>query len=457
MLAGLMRRKLARQLHEVALLLRAAPETLRSTGEALQIGKAAGSQARRSGQARERVGSWSTSLGAAAAAALASTAYAFAQARQLDPEALEDLAKALNGSHYADRETSVASISGLTIYLEHHEALLKAGILPALMEAIQNPRSVSQLRNVALTSTADLMKNPEAHEAVSSSPEFLTVVVQALKAEDRWAEGPEDGGMARTQAARLLGELAAAPDMHPLLVKSGAASALAQSGSLLAHASMKEDKTYSDISAVPGNMGELLEVEEERFTAAALFGLASSDTGVKAVLQTDDADAVNGMSKWARSNDPILQRYGTGALARVAVSGSKAFNAVDAADGIAALITALTSSDGQTACYASGAIGKLPGLGKTPASIALRRGAAPQLVKMLQGAHIKQSAGVKMGVQRCALHAVVLCLEDSELRSALQEAQLTKTIKVLLEDESFAGNSDLASLSTDALKFLGDL
>lgn len=39
--------------------------------------------------------------------------------------------------------------------------------------------------------------------------------------------------MARTQAARLLGELAAAPDMHPLLVKSGAASALAQSGSLL--------------------------------------------------------------------------------------------------------------------------------------------------------------------------------------------------------------------------------
>lgn len=39
-----------------------------------------------------------------------------------------------------------------------------------------------QLRNVALTSTADLMKNPEAHEAVSSSPEFLTVVVQALKA-----------------------------------------------------------------------------------------------------------------------------------------------------------------------------------------------------------------------------------------------------------------------------------
>lgn len=64
-------------------------------------------------------------------------------------EALEDLAKALNGSHYADRETSVASISGLTIYLEHHEALLKAGILPALMEAIQNPRSVSQVSSLA--------------------------------------------------------------------------------------------------------------------------------------------------------------------------------------------------------------------------------------------------------------------------------------------------------------------
>ena len=53
------------------------------------------------------------------------------------------------------------------------------------------------------------------------------------QSEGQWQEGPEDGGIARTQAARLLAELAAVPDMHPLLVKVGAASALASRGALL--------------------------------------------------------------------------------------------------------------------------------------------------------------------------------------------------------------------------------
>ena len=61
-----------------------------------------------------------------------------------------------------------------------------------------------------------------------------------------------------------------------------------------AHESMKDDKTYSSMAAVPGNMGELLEVEEERFTAAALFGLSSSDSGIKTILQIDDASALDG-------------------------------------------------------------------------------------------------------------------------------------------------------------------
>ena len=64
-----------------------------------------------------------------------------------------------------------------------------------------------------------------------------------------------------------------------------------------------------------------------------------------------------GMTKWARSNDPILQRYSTGGLARLAVSGRQAFQAVDTAGGLQAMIGALTSSDGQTACYAAGALG----------------------------------------------------------------------------------------------------
>ena len=64
------------------------------------------------------------------------------------------------------------------------------------------------------------------------------------------------------------------------------------------------------------------------------------------------------MAKWAKSNDPILQRYSIGSLARLAISGAQAFKAVESSGGLQAIVGALTSSDGQTACYAAGAIGK---------------------------------------------------------------------------------------------------
>lgn len=58
---------------------------------------------------------------------------------------------------------------------------------------------------------------------------------------------------------------------------------------------MKADKHYSSMSAVPGNIAEMTEVEGERFTASALFGLASSDAGIKTILSTNDAQAITGM------------------------------------------------------------------------------------------------------------------------------------------------------------------
>ena len=64
---------------------------------------------------------------------------------ELLAEALEELTKDLHGHHYADRERSVSSLSGLTIYLEHHEALLAAGVLPALMASVQDERAVPQV------------------------------------------------------------------------------------------------------------------------------------------------------------------------------------------------------------------------------------------------------------------------------------------------------------------------
>ena len=53
---------------------------------------------------------------------------------------------------------------------------------------------------------------------------------------------------------------------------------------LQAEVSKSEDKTYSSLSEVPGTMVERHAVEDERFTAAALYNLACSSTGVTSIL-----------------------------------------------------------------------------------------------------------------------------------------------------------------------------
>ena len=44
-----------------------------------------------------------------------------------------------------------------------------------------------------------------------------------------WREGPEEGGIAKAHAARILAELAGDAALHPLLLRSGAAAALSAS------------------------------------------------------------------------------------------------------------------------------------------------------------------------------------------------------------------------------------
>lgn len=48
--------------------------------------------------------------------------------------------------------------------------------------------------------------------------------------EDRWDSGPEEGGLAKSHAARLLSELAGYEKLHGLMVRSGAAEAIADRG-----------------------------------------------------------------------------------------------------------------------------------------------------------------------------------------------------------------------------------
>lgn len=54
-----------------------------------------------------------------------------------------------------------------------------------------------------------------------------------------------------------------------------------------ARLSAKQDRHYSSLGAVPGNNLELQAVDEERFTAAALFGLAGSERGAQLLLHQD--------------------------------------------------------------------------------------------------------------------------------------------------------------------------
>lgn len=55
-------------------------------------------------------------------------------------EVLHDLANDLVNGQYADKERAVAMLSSMTMYIDHHEVLLEAGVLPALMSAVSNPK-----------------------------------------------------------------------------------------------------------------------------------------------------------------------------------------------------------------------------------------------------------------------------------------------------------------------------
>lgn len=64
-----------------------------------------------------------------------------------------------------------------------------------------------------------------------------------------------------------------------------------------------------------------------------------------------------GMVDWAHSRDPILQRYGVGGVARAAIASGAGLAAVMDADGLKALVSALSEDDPQAQCFAAAALG----------------------------------------------------------------------------------------------------
>ena len=67
----------------------------------------------------------------------------------------------------------------------------------------------------------------------------------------------------------------------------------------------------------------------------------------------------SGLGRWAASNDPVLQRYAAGALARVASSGAAGFSAVRDSGALPRLVHAMACGDPQVRCFAAGAVGML--------------------------------------------------------------------------------------------------
>ncbi|CAK0781468.1 hypothetical protein CVIRNUC_005381 [Coccomyxa viridis] len=379
-----------------------------------------------------------TLVGAAAAVIYLNRTTALSGPETLEPDALEELARDLSSSNTADKERAVSMLSSLTPYLEYHSAMLGAGVFPALIKAVLDARMIPQVRVIALGCAADLLKENDAKKAAASNPDFIPNLLNALKSEGGWENGPEEGGIARASAARALAELCAAPELHGTISKTGAAQALAEHGAEAAEVSKSEDKTYSSLSEVPGTMVERHAVEDERFTAAALYNLACSSTGVTSILNAA-TNAVVGLGRWASSKDPILQRYGVGALSRMSTSSPRAFRAVVDSGCLPALVAATASDDAQAQCFAAGAIGKLVDLGEGPAQLLLEANAPSALIAMLnEGRHSAPAAiggsskGVQRGVQRCSVRAILSTLSSDAFCKELLAAGVLPKVQAVL-------------------------
>ena len=187
---------------------------------------------------------------------------------------------------------------------------------------------------------------------------------------------------------------------------------------------------------------------------------AGSEAGVQQVVAGKGA-ALRALVGWAGSPEPILQRYGTGGLARVVGSSASAAAAVAAGGGLAALVRGLGSADAQSQCFAAAGLGRMVGQGGScAAALAQEPGLAAALAALVSGPaesrvstgqHPQQqqgssrsrsapassrpatgqSPGVRRGVQLCALRSVVACAgERKHLRPLLVKAGMADVLTV---------------------------
>lgn len=68
---------------------------------------------------------------------------------------------------YADKERAVAMLSSMTMYIDHHEVLLEAGVLPSLMSAVSNPKVEPTVSSLGLCTMQACCTADAEHEYYS--------------------------------------------------------------------------------------------------------------------------------------------------------------------------------------------------------------------------------------------------------------------------------------------------
>ena len=81
--------------------------------------------------------------------------------------ALQRLARDLSSEAPSERESAVALLSSLTVFLEHHPALLDAGVLPALMRTVTDPETIPQ---------ASLLLQSQTQQCITCHVHDLSIV-----------------------------------------------------------------------------------------------------------------------------------------------------------------------------------------------------------------------------------------------------------------------------------------
>ncbi|KAL6778560.1 hypothetical protein ACKKBF_B15275 [Auxenochlorella protothecoides x Auxenochlorella symbiontica] len=397
----------------------------------------------------------------------------------------------------ADREAAVSLLSRLTRDPDGHAALLATGALPALVHVVTSREIDSQVRVIALGCVADLLAYLPARQPSPDTALLLDEIAAVLQARNDWGSGPGDGAVGRAHAARVLQHLLSQPEGHASVKKAGALDALLARSAELAKESAEEGGTYPSLAAVPGNLNSLNSVEEERALAAALYGLTGSELGVQDVLVSEET--LRGLMRWVLSQDPLLQRAGAGAVARIVCSGPSQATSVADLGGFAAVVASLACSDPQARCYAAAAVRKVAQFG---GPLAGRLAAEPRLVPVLLACVVSRGAAgdggpaagaataaarklglapsgggggtatslsqaeaargkdsveglqgsVRRGVQRCGLMALAAAAGERQLALSLTAGGAVEVLRRELAASAYAG--ELEGLARDTLALL---